>query len=90
MEILFQDVEEIQHQLVFLDRFLQIRLYQLGFRRMLRIRKRKGIRYVLINPSDPAPVIEAYYRFKALPKDRSDPSASPGPEVPFPDWLRRH
>jgi hypothetical protein len=90
MEIPFQDVEEMEHRAIFFDRFLQIRLYQLGFRKMLRIAKRRGFRYVLINPHDPAPIIEAFYKFNALPTDRSDPSASPGPEFPFPDWLRRH
>ena len=84
MEILFRDVEEIQHRSVFFDKLCQVRMYQLGFRKMLRIRRRRGFHYVLINPRDPAPIIDAFYRF----------SASLVPEAPeqsgqaLPDFLR--
>jgi len=66
MEILFRDVEEIQLQGIFFQKLSQIRMYQLaGFRKILRIRKRSGFHYVLINPRDPALIIEAFRRFRA-------------------------
>jgi hypothetical protein len=34
-------------------------------RKVVRITRRKGIRYVLINPSDPAPIIVAFRRYRA-------------------------
>jgi hypothetical protein len=41
MEIQFRDVDEIEYQAGFFDKFLQIRMYQLGFRKLLR-KKRAG------------------------------------------------
>jgi hypothetical protein len=86
MEILFRDVEEIQYQAVFLSKISQIRMYRLGFGgKFLRIRRSRGFRYVLINPRDPAPIIEAFRRFRASPAHRPDPLIYPGPGVQFPD-----
>jgi hypothetical protein len=85
MEIFFRDVEEIEPQAVFFDKLCQIRMYQRGFRKMLRIRKRRGFRYVLINPRDPEPIIEAYHRYHTDIRARLK-SEIPGP---MPDFLRR-
>jgi len=86
MQILFQDVEDIEHRLVFFDKILQVRMYQLRFPRFggprsarpiphsremlnkgeaLRIRKKGFLRYVLINPVDPMPLLNAFAEFKA-------------------------
>jgi hypothetical protein len=70
MEIPFRDVEEIQHQAISISRFSEIRLYQLGIRKMFRIKKKRGFRYVLINPRSPAAIIEAYDRFRHWPANR--------------------
>lgn len=85
IEILFRDVEEIEHRSVFLSRLYQIRLYQLGFRQTLRIRRRRGFRYVLINPRDPASIWEAFQKFRA--GLRSEFSAQNGGVLP--GFLRR-
>jgi hypothetical protein len=85
MEILFRDIEDFQYQAFFLSKLWQIRLYQLGFRRMLRIRKRRGFRYVLINPRDPAPIIEAIQEFATLAAAHCpDPLPHPDPELQLP------
>jgi hypothetical protein len=89
MEILFGDVEEIECKTFFFDKFFQIRMYRLGFGKMLRItRSRKWNRYVLMNPRDPAPIIEAFRRFKGLPVRRSTPLPYPGPRRWFPDGMQ--
>ena len=90
MEIPFRDIEDFQYQRIFLDKLLQVRLSQLGFRKMLRIRKRRGFRYVLINPRDPTPIIDAIQEFATLAAHCPDPSACPGPELELPDGTRRH
>jgi len=65
MEILFRDVEDMQAQNTFFSKLFEIRLYQLGFRGMLRIKRRKGLRYVLINPQEPELIVDLFRRFKA-------------------------
>ena len=87
MEIAFQDVDEIEYQAGFFDKLRQIKMYQLGFRKMLRIRKRRGFRYVLLNPRDPTPIIEAYRRFRARGFDRPTPRADTAGAPP--QWLIR-
>ena len=88
MEIQFRDVDEIEYQAGFFDKFLQIRMYQLGFRKLLRIKKSGGFHYVLINPRDPAPIIEAYRRFRARGSDRPTDRADTAGSAP-PPWLIR-
>jgi hypothetical protein len=70
MDIPFRDVEEIQHQSIFIIKFCEIRLFQLGFRKTLRLKKKRGFRYVLINPRNPSTIIEAYDGFRSWPANR--------------------
>ena len=85
MTILFRDVEEIELRSGVFDRLLQIRMYRLGRGwKILRITKRRGFRYVLINPRDPSLIIASFRRFRAsLPSEVPMPSGSA-----LPDFLR--
>jgi len=69
MDIPFRDVVDIESKPLFFDKLWQIKMSQLGSRRMLRIRRRRGFRYVLINPRDPAAIIAAFTAFRARSAD---------------------
>jgi hypothetical protein len=90
MEILFRDVEEIEYERVFLNQFSQIRMYRLGTpglpgRKFLRIKKRSGIRYVLLNPGDPERVIRAWRNHGAqFPSEQLFETG----RSPLPDFLK--
>jgi hypothetical protein len=91
MEILFADVEEIETGFAFLQRFRQIGLYQLNirtpfaaFRNGVRITRRKGVRYVLINPDDPELIVQAFRKYQA--SHWSEPPILSN--RPLPDFLR--
>src|SRR5262249_32279106 len=109
MQIPFQDVEDIEHRLLFFDKILQIRMYQLRFPQIggprsarpiphsrdvlnpgeaLRIRKKGYLRYVLINPVDPMPLLNAFTKCKTNAPRQADTLESPGLQLP--DWLRRN
>jgi hypothetical protein len=77
MEIPFADIAEIDDKGGAIDRFFQFRMYRLGLRRTLRITKKKGIfRCVLINPRDPAPLVEAFQRSRSASQHRAGPPAA--------------
>jgi hypothetical protein len=86
MEIRYSDIEEMECKWVVFDSFRQIYMFQLGFRKMLKITKRNGFfRYVLLNPRDPKPIIEAVHRFRANLVTEMPREGGP----PLPDFLRR-
>src|SRR5437016_3770653 len=66
MTILFDDIENIEQIYLSFDNMFQIRMFQLNFswrRPMLKIVKRTGFfRNIVIDPRDPAPVMEAFRR----------------------------
>ena len=55
----------------------------------LRIRKKGYFRYVLINPVDPIPLLNAFAEFKTNASRQADTSEA-GPGVQLPGWLQRH
>ena len=86
MEILFDDIEEIEQIAISFDRWRQIRMYQLNWHlQQLRIVKRKGFfRYVVINPRDPTPIIEAFREFRTNLSKRTEIEIT---KRPPPSWL---
>ena len=92
MEILFKDVEEIEQLTVVYGTIsVQIRMYRLELDAMgdsYVSAKSRGFRYVLINPRDPAPVLDAFRRFKASRPEQPDLPPTPRPPSRLPDWLQ--
>jgi hypothetical protein len=87
MEIMFEDIEEVDYGAVFHRRRFEISLFQLRFGKMLRITKRTGFfRYVLINPSDPTPIIKAFREFRTNLSKESNIDVTGPP----PSWLRHY
>ena len=58
---------------------------QVSFRGLVRITRTRGIRYVLINPADPAAIIDAFRQYRA--SHWSEPPILS--KQPLPDFLRR-
>ena len=83
--ILFSEIEDIECESAFVRQSSQIALYQLSGGKLLRLTKKSGTRYVLINPSDPQRVIKAWSKYWAqFPSEKSFQVGL----TPLPDFLR--
>ena len=83
MEIPFAEIDAILVQSAFMDRFIQVRLFKTPpfFGRMTRIRKRSGVRYVLINPQVPDALIKAWESYRSAHPPELERYRYPGPEL---------
>ncbi|MBR1222970.1 hypothetical protein JQ557_33565 [Bradyrhizobium sp. U87765 SZCCT0131] len=97
--VVFDNIENIEVGGFILDRMSQIRIYRLGldvlppipvrrklaWGKVVRITCRKGVRYILINPVDPQPLMKA---FNAHLARRWSPGPRLSPNRPLPEFLR--
>ena len=84
MEIKFDDIEEILVQRGFLTQFRQISFYQLPPRKIMRIQKRTGFRYVLITPKEPLRIIDAVNAYRSAHPVEPTGMIDPSPGLSYP------